>query len=1632
MPTATRRAGGRATEAGMAFQAEVGMWFAAHLLARAPVGARFGLSVGAYPVSLRLETGDDLDDVEVTLSDGGRIVIQCKTNPNLSRSAESDLAATIAQVVSFIASSESEGLQKSVAVMAVLPSAAASLNSLHEACCQFAMGGDWPTIYAQANQSQRDALDIFRTHVTTARTEAASPVTTDQDVVKAARFFRIDRFAGQLGGSDWREASNILGSRVYGAEECGPTPLAALLGIVRTLIRTGAPCDREGLLQQLRVMGHEDSRSPQFDQDLLALKANTQSEIGRLERHSKLPIAGGLPIIRECLGELQQAAENGSFLVVGEPGAGKTGVLVALARGRVEAGLPTVLLSVDDLAWVASTDALRGPLGLQNGFLETLGAWPGSARGVLIIDALDASRGGPGESVFSRLIEQVQETLSHRWSVVASIRSFDLRNSRKLRDAMAGNPPCASYVDPVAIGVRHFLIPLLTENELAELSGRNNHIDELLTTAPGPVRQLLCNVFNLSLAAALLEGGASAASIKSIATQSDLIDCYEDERLLTSEQQAAVAHVVTEMVRRRRLVLRKVDASHPALDEVLRAGVLVASGDRISFAHHVLFDHVTGRFFLDWNDTSQLMVQLSGSDGIGLLLGPALRFTIERLWRDDSSGRPTSWNLIADFLLATGLDPIVANIALRATAERVEAVSDTQALCALIGGRRETAQGKLLLSRVSRYASICIDEMGDAIGSVTAAWARVAQAAAATRKPEYADGIRILLSSLQNKANFEQSEFSSDFGEAARGLLTMTWMTDSPVSVLAPMAIGFVARSFASNPAESRQLLEQVLLEPRFSAHAHEEAPRLAKGVGFIIPADPLFAVSIYSVLFGRAAPSEGDSFLGGQSSQILPLLSNRRQDYEHSRWCLEQALPDFFVVSPYHATRAVSAAAMGIGANKSGTTKNRARHVLETERGTVCIVEDGLSYSAWRKAEVNSRRHPDNAVLSCFAHFLGECSPEAFRQVIQALLNEASAASAWARVLGIAADRPGVVDDVLWPIASNLSAEKICDLARDTATYLASVYPQRSIEERTEFETRLCQNAYSDDEFDRVRYWVARLLSVLPDDALTTEAFRTLKAHLEESGRITGNKPFIHISTSWSPLEDESPGGEVGSEADQQTIAVAHHLEGLMRQSAEVNTLETVTELWDELKTILSLVGGPEPTLNEEVLHVAWGTISNALESISDSAFYDPSHSDHPDLAELIGLLERLAVSAYPEPMAEQESDSGFVSWNRLDVRVYVARSLMSLVRRWGSTSPRLLSLLSSMLSDAVPSVRSQISDSLNVLWDVDRELMWTLMLRVASEESDVTVMELFVSNAFGRVAVADGDRGEEILSCLVDRFPACAHEQASNERELDEAIGVVTIGLFLTHAKARSGAYIDEWLQDPTGGFSRLRAVVSNLRKALLSRYQEDASEVDGRVQDRAHRVLSKVVNAASQAMTRAAAILRDDATFPALRSPNEQLYQSASRLLEHCCNQLYFGSGAFKSEDKRNEAGLTSASSMGRFLAEYELQLDEIAHVGDPSTIHHLVQLYEFLMDAAPELVFDKVACLLVGPAALRGYQYESLATEVIVGIIRGLLADYRDIFEDSQRRRSLVEVLDMFSNAGWPEAMKLLYELPDLMR
>jgi hypothetical protein len=1633
-------AGGRATAAGLDFQAGVGLWFAAYLVSQMPVGARFGLKQDALPVELRFETGAHLDDIQIRLKDGGGIFVQCKTHPSLSASAESDLSSTVKQLVSLYISSQSGDvgleLSRSAAVLAVMQDAARTLDDLENVCRFYDLGGQWGDPQSVLNQAQRAAADIFETLVRQSWDEVKGGALTREHLVELARLFHIKRFDVGTGHADFRDASQLLGSRLFGREDAGDGPLNALLNAVRRLIKSGGPSDASGLINAIRSEGFSDTQSPRFGLDVDRLKATTVRELQRLSRHARLPIAGGVPIARECIAPFSIAVEGGSLLVTGEPGAGKTGVLVSFVEKKNAARSPVVFLSVDRFTGINKLDDLRVELNLEHPLLDILQGWPGTMPGYLVIDALDASRGGPSERIFATLIEDALSLVGERWSVVASIRTFDLRNGKSYRIVMAGEPPDRSFVEPDLNDVRHFKVPLLSKADLDAAAKADARLESLEAHAPLQVKELLGNVFNLSLAAELVDRGVASESIRTVTTQSELIEKYENERLPTAKLRVALRDVVSAMVQHRRLAIRKALISHEELDDLIGTGVLSEAGDKIAFSHHILFDHAAGRLYLDWDDAARLRQQVAGDPEVGFLLGPALRFAMERVWRDDLPGRTRTWRLIADFASTDRLDPIVASVALRTAAQSVAGPKDIGGLLELIKTGDVNSKLGSALARLASFVSMSIKEASSLNSETGTAWALVAEQAIETKNGVFADAARMVLWALSDRADLSEGELATAFGRSARKLLTLAW-SDSALGVLAPQVIRFVTKTFATDPVASRLLLQQILEEPRFSKHAHEEGGWLAEGVLTIAASDPQFAAEIYDRLFSHQAPTDEKTWMGGRPSRILPLVSNAKQDYEHARWRLRQALPEFLKIAPALATRAVSRAVIGMS-HESYLHTGTKTYSVPVGTSTLSVTEDDKYPQEWRKRGRALRSSPEDEVLGSFADFVEGCEPEVFRQVVGVAIGEDTASSVWARLLGTAAQRPEVVDGRLWQVASSPGLLEIPGVSRDAVIYLTAVYAERSKEERAGFESAIVARLPKGDEHSWLQSVAARLLSGFRDEDLATAQFRELKEELRAANQLTGNPPLVTIESGWGRGGDitdtllEHSGVNLKEGPDLELRNTTRLLDEGLRSFIESANKSQVAALWALSSRVIEEIDSlSDPPPHPDLLHASWGAVSNAIDKIAGAESYDPTSKEHPAISAMLEVIDRLAKSEYPA--AHDDGESDLMAWGNWDVRVYAASSLMSLARRFGGNIQAIIDRLPKLLSDPAPNVRLQIAQSLNTLWEIARPEMWAMIEQAAREETHNGVLGFFVAGPLSRLAWAASEQVEAIVDQLLRRPPLGDLPKDGEKREdVQRALGGIAAQLWVGKGRTHAKGWIDGWIADPRAGAGYLWSILAVCRMAFFEEYKPKKIPDAKGIQDRAKRMLHEIVVSAAAQIDRAHALSLASAVGPE-KELAEQLYKVGDQLLDHCCNELYFGSGVFESQNgQRKESGLSAPEDMRAFLRDYREILEIIGRSGSARTLHHLIELYEYLSPAAPAEVFDRLSNLLVGPASREGYHFESLGSDALVRVVRRYLADYRFVFDEPVRRAQLVLVLELFSSVGWAEALKLLYDLPEVLR
>lgn len=387
-------------------------------------------------------------------------------------------------------------------------------------------------------------------------------------------------------------------------------------------------------------------------------------------------------------------------------------------------------------------------------------------------------------------------------------------------------------------------------------------------------------------------------------------------------------------------------------------------------------------------------------------------------------------------------------------------------------------------------------------------------------------------------------------------------------------------------------------------------------------------------------------------------------------------------------------------------------------------------------------------------------------------------------------------------------------------------------------------------------------------------------------------------------------------------------------------------------------------------------------------------------------------------------------IGWGNLSVRVYAAQAWVSLTARFAAEHPIIVERLAAILEDPEPAVRLQGARNLQVIFLVAPDRMWALGERLAAVETSAEVLVSYLNHSLRRFSRTDPERCERILAIARSRLAGFAGDAGARDL-LQESLGDWTARLFVRQGRPLLGTWLREWAADPEENADLLNAYSSSLRTVYFGRYANHSDDVADAACDRAQEGLEAILTSSIRLSSAARWALRSDVTDEEAQAAG-RAYDAAERVIHHAMNQLYFGSGAHADAQDDVLPGLADPGAKARFLLDYSAILGLLRQSREPATLHHLIELYEFLIPGGPAAVFTAIHAIVLGRGAEEGYQFESLASASVVNVVKRYIADHRGVFDDARGRDMLVEILQLFSEVGWPDALRLLYDLPDLLR
>ena len=425
-------------------------------------------------------------------------------------------------------------------------------------------------------------------------------------------------------------------------------------------------------------------------------------------------------------------------------------------------------------------------------------------------------------------------------------------------------------------------------------------------------------------------------------------------------------------------------------------------------------------------------------------------------------------------------------------------------------------------------------------------------------------------------------------------------------------------------------------------------------------------------------------------------------------------------------------------------------------------------------------------------------------------------------------------------------------------------------------------------------------------------------------------------------------------------------------------------------------------------------------------------------------GLVRRILLKGAgdpnPSPTDDEEAkEDHWPSWGWPAPRLDAARGLPFLAYRLDYADAETTAALRRLCLDGSHPLRFNLAERLAVLFDPAPDLLWELMDSVIANERKFSVLDsllLALDRLWGRAP--------EDVMLRVRVITERAMQNAPADNHIHEMLAHTHLFQFLRTGNPQCEAFISRLIEecDSQRATGALGPQLHECRSGgWLSAGKGEAPDAYAdAVRARTWGFFRKLLAAAQTKLKQDREEWRrlHERGQPQsdILQPVQDALDRATRLVDGIAMQLYFASGAHEERTRAHEEPLT-AVQLQRFWQDAAPLFRALADEPHPHTAHQIVQTLYHLLPCAPLEVFMLAARSILCSSKQARFQYEPLAVGDVVKLIQRALADYRGLFrseggQESECLTALLEVLDLFVEAGWPEARQLTHRLEEIYR
>lgn len=1341
------------------------------------------------------------------------------------------------------------------------------------------------------------------------------------------------------------------------------------------------------------------------------------------------------------LNDLEEFTTNGSGVIIGRPGVGKTYLLASLCRRFEDKGIPHLILPIDKLG-EGTDEELRIELSLQDDLISWLKNGAVQLKtlpAVLIFDAYDAARSEQKQRCFLHIIQRAVLELSGLYNVIVTVRTFDAKKSRQLLN-LFGKPLSSdtpNYQDSDIL-CRHFLIPPLNDSELAQVFNQIPNLDSIYKNGSHELQDLLRIPFNLWLMERILTTNTNIPDFSKVRSEVQLLGLYWEQRIKfkinRNDREFILTKVARRMVNERSLSIRKEDIYRPEISQVwddLQSDEILTeislTGQKIAFSHNILFDYAISVLLIE--DQPERLVEFIAEDPAQLVfLRPSLTYYLTRLWYDEPKiFWIMFWHTIPSStphmrLFSRLLPPsVIAN-------EATSIGELTPMLESLTKGNIYAIEAVLRVLQALNTLQIIRDEL----------WVPFLDKLSEHLHRDFAWDLATLTLDIVDRlkgSNDRQALFQV-CGLIGRRLLRWIWNERQENgnawidSLGSNKTVPLVAKTFGTNKKESRILLGEVLQLTQEEKFPISFLYQLTSHLENIWPHDSEFVYLVYITVFSHYETSSDKTSFG---TPVLPMTSTRRQDYEMCHYILETDFPKFlYSVRNYKvATKTVIESLNHyiirthiIGYLKEGDRSEDIREEFYFRGKTISIIPDN-SY-IWDESE-----HIDQPIkmadeLFTFINKLASAPSKSNKldSILNVFRDHVVVSFFWKRLLQIAAKSPKIFANRLFELCIARPIQTRPETIHALGLFIEAAAPELSSDQVRQIEISILVIPNDETEPKRresLEHIRNRLLARIPLKLIITPEGKRLRKSLLKDPTAVRNEPLVTFK-SWSePYSHEKwlqeQGADLSCPESQELQEYFDPLDQFTKEwQNQTPSIEAVKLIFPVTTRAYDVIK-ENAKADKAVINSTWSILAACVGTMIRAI-------DNPDSEEFTfarKVVLECSQHELPEPDPEYDSKYDSPHWTNAP-RNEAALALPWLISI--KADEEMLSAIETLIHDKVPSVRLLVTMELRRIFRTDKEAFWRMAKYIAEKETNKVVLDA-LCRSIGSVISHDKDTAIQVLSILVDK----SLKEDNHTQLLDSLVSLV-MWLLIAQKNHWAIGVIDTYTAIPVPSAKVLNRAVLDALSFVTP--QQISIEKQTKTVSRAIQWLHTAIDAAISSINELI-----ERTKGQWNEESQTLLKDIYEIIDAIVTRLYFAADV-SDRLQTKEEHITDEKREKFYWAVKPLLEHVLSFTTDKDngilfapTAHHFMEMLNGVIKYDPKGVLHMAAGVAESSKAM-GYNLDPLAIREVVKLVETTITDYRLEARDGESLQDLLVLLDVFAESGWAEAIQLVWRLDEIFR